>query len=429
MVALPAEILYGTITAQLFTAEVDAADVDHLPEGVAIIGTATFKPAASALRDAIGKAIILPKPMTYAFNGLGQLVSPDGTVGVSLIASDSPSVQPLNFSYNVSFALVGTSLAGFNFYLPAGTTLDLAELIQVNADYGQFSAVGPQGPEGPDGPQGPGLIDIGDDETVARPAGIAEAVIWAGSVRPLNFLDGDLYLETVLSEPEVDWLAAYNAADVAGIDASRIASWPDASGNGFTLVQATTGKKPYLVVPGGGAPNLVHCDGGNCMAVAWGSLKPQPMTYIFVVAHAWPDPVGTQSVTLGDGIDSTNRNNVHPSILATVPARSVLAASAGGNLYTPGSFTDLTSHMRIVEVVFNGVNSSITIDGAQMSIGDPGAQGVNGLTIGLPYTQVGALLASDYYAIRVADGLLDETTRGKIRAFFAYQLGIELAAG
>lgn len=155
MASLPAEVLYGTVTAQLFTAEIDSIDADLLPEGVPVAGTVTIKPSAQALRDSVGKAIILPKPMTYNLDAEGNLISPDGTIGVTLIASDSPSIQPLNFTYNVSFDLVGTTLSGFNFYLPNGETLDLSEVAQVSPDSGAYFVVGPQGIPGPQGIQGP----------------------------------------------------------------------------------------------------------------------------------------------------------------------------------------------------------------------------------------------------------------------------------
>lgn len=153
---LPSAFLYGRVTAHLVGIGIDiAGDGDSDPEADPIEGYLVFKASPVVVTDVTDKMFALPKPFKAILNG-GKLYDPDGTEGLTLVATDSPTLNPIDWTWNVSFNLVNANLPGFNFQLQNGTTKDLSELWPVTSSGGTITLVGPAGPRGPAGPAGTG---------------------------------------------------------------------------------------------------------------------------------------------------------------------------------------------------------------------------------------------------------------------------------
>lgn len=150
MANLPSKVSYGTVTGTFISAEIDSADADQNPDAVYIGGKVTFKPSAASIIDAYDKAIILPKPIVATIDVAdGVLKGPDGTAGINLIATDSTYLNPVDFTWNASFTFDdGSSLAGFNFQLATGQTLDLSEVIPLDTSGGVLTIKGDKGDTG-----------------------------------------------------------------------------------------------------------------------------------------------------------------------------------------------------------------------------------------------------------------------------------------
>jgi len=128
--ALPANVNFGTVTG-LF---IDGA-------GAPLVGSVTFTPSAAKLLDigAQPPASVFPRPVSV------QLV--DGAFSQQLIATDDPDLNPVGWSWKVSFSLSGVNAAGFNIEVPADETVDLTLVSPVGASGGQLIIRGPGVPD------------------------------------------------------------------------------------------------------------------------------------------------------------------------------------------------------------------------------------------------------------------------------------------
>lgn len=149
-------LTYGTVTGRFLAAVVDSPDdSDTHPDGVPLTGTVIFTPSAKAVLIA-GVGTVLPVAIEATLDADGY-ISVNGTRGVELIASDSPAVNPVGFTYAVSFrnlrygASNSVAYSGFNILVPAGETIDLSVVAPVPVSGGTPIVRGPAGPAGPPG--------------------------------------------------------------------------------------------------------------------------------------------------------------------------------------------------------------------------------------------------------------------------------------
>lgn len=145
---LPGNVTHGTISGTLIAAEqVDApnTDIDSTP----IVGKVTFTPTPKRVLDPSAQRVILPRPVVVTLDATGAFTA-------RLVATDNPAMNPVDWTYKVTFQLSGgLSLDPFDLSLPTGATLDLAAVVPVVSSGGTQTIQGPAGPEGPAGPPGP----------------------------------------------------------------------------------------------------------------------------------------------------------------------------------------------------------------------------------------------------------------------------------
>jgi hypothetical protein len=131
MTGLPASINHGTVTGKLLSAvQLPSSDADI--DAVPLAGTVTFTLSVPRVIHAGSSSIIVPGPVTVTLDGAGAFTT-------KLIATNDPDLNPVGWTYLVSFALTGVTLASFSISLPADTTLDLSNVVSVPPSDGLLS--------------------------------------------------------------------------------------------------------------------------------------------------------------------------------------------------------------------------------------------------------------------------------------------------
>lgn len=155
---LPGGVLFGKVTGKFTIGSIDTSgDGDSNPNAVACVGTVTFKPKIVILTDQTDQVFILPQPIICTLDSAGRIRDPDGNLNITLIATDSPHLNPINWTWNISFQFTGITLDSFNFNLPnSDTPVDLTSLIPVQTSPGVYAVGGPAGATGATGPAGTG---------------------------------------------------------------------------------------------------------------------------------------------------------------------------------------------------------------------------------------------------------------------------------
>ncbi len=152
---LPSNVSYGTVVGRFLLAYADGVDADSAPDGVAAQGTVLFTPSAAYIKNVTGSGVnstIIPATIECTVNSEGYLVGPAGTPGVTLIATDDPDNNPVDWTWRVDLRLTapdGTpvrSAQPFHIAVPGGSTTDLSVASPVAASNGVFYTVGPVGP-------------------------------------------------------------------------------------------------------------------------------------------------------------------------------------------------------------------------------------------------------------------------------------------
>jgi lysophospholipase L1-like esterase len=175
-------------------------------------------------------------------------------------------------------------------------------------------------------------------------------------------------------------LGQFEARSLALTDGASVASFTDLSGNARHIVQATGGLQPTFRATGGpnGTPTVQFAS-GNWMASASFSVVAQPLT-LYLVANV----TGTGSQHLFDaGVAGTNRCDVFLNTTAVE-----LYAGGGGyvallNQTLPFVPLVPTKASQLLRVVVNGASSTMFCNGVPSGLtGNPGANGLDGLTLG-----------------------------------------------
>lgn len=148
--ALPTAVTYGTVTALMTKAVVDAGDAGVLPDSLPLVGQVTFTPTLADSGRVLWPgstppAMVFMQPVPVAFDATGAL-------SVSLVSTDNTLGNPHDWQWTASFQVSDLNITPFSFYLPAGTTVDLALAAPVISSTGIPTVIGPVGPTGPTGP-------------------------------------------------------------------------------------------------------------------------------------------------------------------------------------------------------------------------------------------------------------------------------------
>jgi hypothetical protein len=163
MANIPDNLSYGTVSGQFIVAYQDNEDSGSEPNILPAAGSIFFTPSPTAIKNVSADpdpVTIFPAIVEATLDEDGYLCGYDDVRGISLIATDDPQGNPVDWTWKVDFRLTesnGTpiNLESFNFSLPTDSELDLTLLAPVQLSNGVFYNIGPQGPQGEPGPQGP----------------------------------------------------------------------------------------------------------------------------------------------------------------------------------------------------------------------------------------------------------------------------------
>lgn len=189
--ALPSNVNYGTVVGQFLLAYADGTDPDLFPDGVPAKGSIYFRPSPAKLLDASSTpnpVTILPAVVEATLDSEGYVFGPDGTRGITLVATDDADLNPTGWTWTAEFRLtdqddVPVSVASYSFQLPSDTTVDLTTLSPVPDANGTYYLVGPKGDKGDTGDTGPAgeaaTITVGTTTTGAE--GTSASVVNSGT--------------------------------------------------------------------------------------------------------------------------------------------------------------------------------------------------------------------------------------------------------
>lgn len=135
--ALPAGVSTCRVDLRLIEARVDGSDVDRDPDGIPIEGArvefrTTLNPAVARVPSATPPTVISLAPVVAFTNADGRLISPDGEVGVYLIASADEDLDPHGWPWRVTITKPeqGVSITT-TFITTPGGEIDLGSVVPV----------------------------------------------------------------------------------------------------------------------------------------------------------------------------------------------------------------------------------------------------------------------------------------------------------
>jgi len=165
-----------------------------------------------------------------------------------------------------------------------------------------------------------------------------------------------------------DLHARYAADELTASDGDSISTWPDETGNGFDL---TGGTEPTYIASGINGNPVVRFNGVNqFLQTDWSAIS-QP-NHIFIVFQILTLETGTEN-NIYDVFDSSNR---HVFVQDSVSGGWTLFSGINLRGGTADSDPHIHSHL------FNGSNTQLRQDGADVFSGDSGSQSMAGLTLG-----------------------------------------------
>lgn len=166
-----------------------------------------------------------------------------------------------------------------------------------------------------------------------------------------------------------------------------VGAWVDQIVAADEVAQAVTAAKPTYRATVAALNNkpALQFDGGDWLQGAWSALIAQPITYFCV--SQFTNLTGIK--VIWDGDDATNRNEVYST-------SGSLGMYAGSAITGVAAMTNVA--IRVAE--FNGINSNLYVNGASAITGDPGAAGIDGLTLGSFYG-----VSSGYFVGYIAEHL------------------------
>ena len=164
-----------------------------------------------------------------------------------------------------------------------------------------------------------------------------------------------------------------------GTAAATVANLDTATGHAlWDATQATAGQRPLIKT--GQSPNgkrVLRFDGIDDLIRPAGSVTLAQTWHLFFFAKILTKVVGAQ---IHDGVSASNTAALITLSTATPPA---LRVSAGVNLNAnSGSQPNFNTQFQLIEVLWKGASSTITMGGVVQATGDAGAAAANGFTWG-----------------------------------------------
>ena len=163
-ISFPSTASYGTVVGQFILAYADGVDADDpkVPDVIAAKGSIYFRPSpikVLAPTATPNPVTVLPAVVECALDSDGYLLGGDGERGVTLVATDDPDLNPVDWTWTVEFRLtdpddVPISIPAFSIELPADTTVDLTTVSPVPDASGTYYLMGPKGDTGDTGATG-----------------------------------------------------------------------------------------------------------------------------------------------------------------------------------------------------------------------------------------------------------------------------------
>ena len=207
------------------------------------------------------------------------------------------------------------------------------------------------------------------------------------------------------------WLDAEKGFEALS-DGDPVTTWLDQSGNGNDLTQATADKKPtYKISIVNGKP-VVRFDGIDdfLKATAFTLIQPE---HVFLVIKVI---VGSLSDYYFDG----NTQDDMAALQRNVGANFTQFAGGFGVTVTLG-----TTNFRIVNALYNGATSSVSLDGAADNVADAGSNSADGLSLG--GSGVESLHSNfDLKTFLIYDSVLSVSDQGRVERYMAQRSGITL---
>lgn len=210
------------IVGRFLSAVIDSADdPDREPEIVPIAGakvTLTASVARVRASSAEPPATIFMRPIECMTDETGQLVGPDGIIGVRVIATDDETLDPHGWTWTAVIAATGLGTISATFSAPGGGTVDLTTAIPVSPSPGAelqawTAAVA--------------TTTAARDEAVAAAAAV-EAVL----------ATNDGVMAAVAADPQSAFVAVQNAAIAARLAPGALTVSPIAGAAQYTTIQA-----------------------------------------------------------------------------------------------------------------------------------------------------------------------------------------------
>ncbi len=210
-------------------------------------------------------------------------------------------------------------------------------------------------------------------------------------------------------------LGWFEARRLSLADGTAVAQYTDLSGNGRHMVQATSGLRPTFSAAGGpnGTPTVVF-NGGQWIASTSGTVAAQPLT-IYLVANV----TGTGTGHLFDGVSGSNRCDV---FLDTNHVQ--LYAGGGGYVSLLNQTLPFVPRVpakgsELIRVVVNGASSTMYHNGVASGLtGNPGADGLDGFTIGSYEGGAGGgTLVGNVSALIAYQGLHNSTQASQVEGY------------
>ena len=175
------------------------------------------------------------------------------------------------------------------------------------------------------------------------------------------------------------WLKAdgdvYNTGTTQATDGQTIATWADAGSEGNDVTQGTEGDKPTFETSViNSLPVVRYNDTGDFLAKAvLANAISQPYT-IFIV---WNTTEGSGEFPVAYDSESGGSPS---NLFGNSDASNTLKFGAGGTAVTTTG--NIGSSFQINSLVMNGASSEAWTDGVSIGTGNPGTNGLNGITIG-----------------------------------------------
>ena len=356
-----------------------------------------------------------------------QTIAPDGTTTADLISettsTDSHGISPnyvstsfpAGTSWNIStYVKKGTGLNAPNTFgigFQHGLNLDTTVLFSFITEGAIDSYVGAG-----DSNVGSSMTSVGNGWyrcSVWGTAAVTHNKVACGSFRfngnsnslsPNAYTgktDANIYIwgwqfSRALNDTSILTTKPYNKTTTLTAGNGFVAIWYDQSENGYNLIQNTAANQARIVLNGvletlNGKPALVS-KFNSANNAHYNATYNSTVTSPYTVFHIGSNVGSAAATYLFDSI------SVNPRMYST--SYNTTWLRIGGTLGGPSEFaltgyTQVITTQRIINAIYNGASSKLSINNGSYTQGDTKTSGANGLTLGASYANT--LHATAYY--------------------------------